>query len=201
MIPLVGCSRPFRADDGEGVCRKGEPCVMVRSHNIGCDGLGLRVGRCTAQRGDGGMRIDIAEGREVDVGTNCYGQQAGYFDDDVTRMAVGNTAVADAATDILAIILRGECAAEIVVAAIGAEQFLHVITRGKADAGAVEIDHVGVPIGVSFATEQGSIAGHSDDIGIAFDVCQIKGFAECTLHAVSPSTGMGGVFAQIDVRT
>ena len=123
-----------------------------------------------------------------------HGQRVGYLQVAVPGLGVVYHAGAHAVGHgVVALGARGDVA----VAAVGGEEPLHLIGGGGAHLGVGEVDHVGVPVGVSVLAQQRGVARHGHHIGIALYIGQVDALGQCCLHVGAFLRRRGGPFAQI----
>ena len=64
----------------------------------------------------------------------------------------------------------------------------------------VEVNQVGIPLGVSFLCQQRGIGRHGHHVAIAFHRREVEGLRQGGLDVVGTSRQMGGIFAQVYFR-
>ena len=194
------------AQDGEGV---GGLCVGELGGNVefAQDGTQVAVGGLSAQGADAGTGLVAVEVAEVDVEVGRERCVVDEFENQVAGRLVANNAAAHTEGGVgigltvltsvgLAERLDVEVGCDVVCAAVLAAQLLHVVVDSGEDLRVVEVDEVGIPLGVSVLGEQRCVGRHDDDVGVALEACDVEGLGQGVLEGVAAR----GPFAEIDFR-
>jgi hypothetical protein len=90
--------------------------------------------------------------------------------------------------------LNSEVCGKVAGTCILTAKLLDIVVNGGEYISAVEIDEIGVPLGVPMTSEQGCVGGHDNHIGIALQVCDVECFGEGVLKTIAARSPFAEIY-------